>query len=563
MVRIFLFIIIFAGAIFSQNYEVLANTNGKEPKVDDFSKTTPVVPPKEQPKLLQESPKQEQKENNIKINVSKFNFTGNTVLSGSQLANLTSSFVGKELTYKELTDVLGIISDFYRKLGLWARAILPEQDIKDGVVTIQVIEGRLGKVIIKSNDKEPNLKFDIVRKYIENKISRLRILNINQLEKNIQNLNNVPGVQAVATLEAGQAVGETDVVVQVENRKRYSGTLQGDSFGSRSSGKSRATALVNVDSLLKQGEQFTIQRVQTIGSEYHAVASSFRIGYDGTRGTFRAAKLRYDLGDPFSSTNPTGNSQELSFSIDKPLNSIGGFNLSSNLTLSKNDYENKNNTPSNVQKKISRAIAKLNFNKSDQFFKGGVNYGSVNLTVGDLDDTSSNSTTNNALGKYSKLNANVSRFQRLTDQNALQVNLSGQYSFKNLDSSEKFSLGGPYGIRAYPNSEGQGDHGLMANIELKHGFSKTLEGMIFYDWGWIQQHQNTYATWNQNNSSLKNIYELQGMGVGASWNINPTTSINWVFAKTIGSNHGEDASGLDNDGLNKNSRSSLSITSKF
>ena len=558
-----LFIFIITVAFFGQNDLLLANTDGKEPKVDDFNRTAPAPPPIDQKKLLQEPEKQEKNQKEIKINVTKFNFTGNTVLSNDQLDNLTSDFTGKELSYQQLTVILGVVSDFYRQLGLWARAILPEQDIRNGIVTIQIIEGRLGKVIIKSEAQEPNLKLEIVRKFIENKISRQSILNINQLEKNIQNLNNIPGIQSVATLEAGQAVGETDVVIQLENRKRLSGTFQGDSFGSRSSGKSRATALVNVDSLLKEGEQFTIQRVQTIGSEYDAVAGSFRIGYDGTRGTLKAAKLRYDLGDPFASTNPTGNSQELSLSIDKPLNAIGKTNLSSNFTLSKSDYENNNNTGSHVEKKISRAIAKLNFNRADQFYKGGVNYGSLSLTIGDLDDTSTNSTTNNAIGQFSKLNANVSRFQRLTDQNALQVNLSGQYSFKNLDSAEKFSLGGPYGIRAYPNSEGQGDHGLMANFELKHGFSKTLEGMIFYDWGWVQQHQNTYSTWNQNNPTLKNIYQLQGAGVGINWNINPTTNANWVFSTTLGSNHGEDASGLDNDGLSKDKRSYLSITSKF
>jgi hemolysin activation/secretion protein len=167
------------------------------------------------------------------------------------------------------------------------------------------------------------------------------------------------------------------------------------------------------------------------------------------------------------------------------------------------------------------------------------------------------------LGSFSKLNANVSRFQRLSDQNVLQVNLSAQYAFKNLDSAEKFSLGGPYGIRAYPNSEGQGDHGLMANIELKHGFSPTLEGMIFYDWGWIQQQQNTYSGWDRDNTNQENIYELQGIGVGANWNVTPTTNINWVFSTTLGSNNGEDDEGQDNDGLTKDKRSYLSITSRF
>jgi hemolysin activation/secretion protein len=546
-----------------QAQSLVAETGGKEPKVDDFNRQRPVPPPAEQPDLLQEPDEQPQEANEIKIQVTRFNFTGNTALSNEQLTNLTKDFIGKELSYNELRDVLRFISNFYRELGLWARAILPEQDINNGVITIQIVEGRLGKVIIKSDEQDLNLKQDVARKYIENKISRQQILNINQLEKNIQNLNNVPGIQAIASLEAGQEVGETDVVIQLQNRKTLSGTFQGDSYGSRSSGRSRGTALINFDSLLKQGEQFTIQRVQTIGSEYNALAGSFRIGYGGTRGTVKAAKLRYDLGDPFSSSNPTGNSEELSVSIDHPLNSIGRTNLSSNFTFSESDYENKNNTPSNVQKKITRGIAKLNFNRSDQFYKGGVNYGSVSVTVGDLDDTSTGSTTTNALGSFSKLNANVSRFQRLSDQNVLQVNLSAQYAFKNLDSAEKFSLGGPYGIRAYPNSEGQGDHGLMANIELKHGFSQTLEGMIFYDWGLIQQHQNTYSNWDSGNPSLENIYELQGIGVGANWNVTPTTNINWVFSTTLGSNDGEDASGLDNDGLTKDKRSYLSITSRF
>ena len=563
MFKKFIFIWVIALSALVQSQLYAADPSGKEPKVDDFNKSIPTLPPATEPQLTEPNEQEQIGSDDIKIEIKKFNFTGNTVLTNDQLLELTENYVGKSLSYNELKDVLRLISNLYRQLGLWARAILPEQDINNGEVLIQVIEGRLGKIIIQTDEESLKLNQQVARNYVEYKISRQRILNIDQLEKNIQTLNTVPGIQAVATLEAGQNVGETDVLVQLQNKKSLSGTLQADTFGSRSSGYNRGTVLVNFDSLLKQGEQFTLQRVQTIGSEYNALAGSFRIGYGGTRATLKAAKLRYDLGDPFSSSNPTGNSEEISVSLDHPLNSIGKTNLSSNLTLSQSDYENKSNTPTNVQKTITRAITKLNFNRTDQFYKGGVNYGSLSLTVGDLDDSSTNSTTTNALGNFSKLNANLSRFQRLTDQDVLQVNLSGQYSFKNLDSAEKFSLGGPYGVRAYPNSEGQGDHGVMANVELKHGFSPTIEGMIFYDWGLIQQHQNTYASWNSNNASLKNIYELQGMGVGARWNPNQTTTVNWIFSSTIGSNDGDDADGLDNDGFNKDKRSYLSITSRF
>jgi len=562
--RVKFFFLIFFLFFFNLQSAFPVDPVGKEPKVDDFNKSKQVSPPIDQPNLLKKPQESEKATSDIKIKISQFNFTGNTVISNEQLKDLTSEFIGKELSYDDLKDVLRLISNFYQKyLGFWARAILPEQDINNGNIKIQIIEGRLGKVIINSDEKELNLDKEVARKFVENKISREEILNIDQIENNIRNLNAIPGIQAVASLEAGQDVGETDIIVQLQNKKNISATLQADSYGSRSSGRARGTALVNFDSLLKEGEQFTIQKVHTIGSDYNAAAASFRIGYDGTRALLRASKIRYDLGDPFSSTNPTGNSSELSASIQKPLGSIGSTNLNSNFTVSESNYENKNNTPSNTQKKITRAVAALNFNRPDNFYKGGVNYGSISGTVGDLADSSTTSRTKNADGNFSKTSLSLSRSQRVSERDIIQANFSSQYAFKNLDSAEQFSLGGPYGIRAYPNSEGQGDHGMMINLELKHGFNESLEGILFYDWGRIQLNQNTYSGWNSSNTRLKNIYELQGTGVGLNWNINAGVRVSWIFAMTLGDNKGEDSNGLDNDGLTKDKRSYLSVTSSF
>jgi len=562
--RVKFFFLIFFLFFFNLQSAFPVDPVGKEPKVDDFNKSKQVSPPIDQPNLLKKPQESEKATSDIKIKISQFNFTGNTVISNEQLKDLTSEFIGKELSYDDLKDVLRLISNFYQKyLGFWARAILPEQDINNGNIKIQIIEGRLGKVIINSDEKELNLDKEVARKFVENKISREEILNIDQIENNIRNLNAIPGIQAVASLEAGQDVGETDIIVQLQNKKNISATLQADSYGSRSSGRARGTALVNFDSLLKEGEQFTIQKVHTIGSDYNAAAASFRIGYDGTRALLRASKIRYDLGDPFSSTNPTGNSSELSASIQKPLGSIDSTNLNSNFTVSESNYENKNNTPSNTQKKITRAVAALNFNRPDNFYKGGVNYGSISGTVGDLADSSTTSRTKNADGNFSKTSLSLSRSQRVSERDIIQANFSSQYAFKNLDSAEQFSLGGPYGIRAYPNSEGQGDHGMMINLELKHGFNESLEGILFYDWGRIQLNQNTYSGWNSSNTRLKNIYELQGTGVGLNWNINAGVRVSWIFAMTLGDNKGEDSNGLDNDGLTKDKRSYLSVTSSF
>jgi hemolysin activation/secretion protein len=64
---------------------------------------------------------------------------------------------------------------------------------------------------------------------------------------------------------------------------------------------------------------------------------------------------------------------------------------------------------------------------------------------------------------------------------------SGQLTDHNLDSSQKFYLGGPTGVRAYPSSEGSGSEGYLLNLELKKDLPFNLTGSIFYDEGYVRQ----------------------------------------------------------------------------
>ena len=62
-------------------------------------------------------------------------------------------------------------------------------------------------------------------------------------------------------------------------------------------------------------------------------------------------------------------------------------------------------------------------------------------------------------GHFGKWNLNLTRLQHIDDRLSLYLSYSRQWATKNLDSSEKFSLGGPYGVRAYPVGEASGDDG--------------------------------------------------------------------------------------------------------
>jgi len=91
--------------------------------------------------------------------------------------------------------------------------------------------------------------------------------------------------------------------------------------------------------------------------------------------------------------------------------------------------------------------------------------------------------------------------------------LSGQQASKNLDSSEKFSLGGANSVRAYPQGEGIGDQGYLATLELRHNVTGDLQGTLFYDTGSITINRDPFG------APAANSLRLSGAGVGVNANL--------------------------------------------
>ena len=180
----------------------------------------------------------------------------------------------------------------------------------------------------------------------------------------------------------------------------------------------------------------------------------------------------------------------------------------------------------------------------------------VNLTAGQT-DLSANATNESAdqagtgsAGSYQKLGYSLARLQRISDQSTLWLSLSGQRASKNLDSSEKFSLGGPSGVRAYPLMEGSGDDGWLATLEARYNLTPDLQLSVFYDHGTITQSHNPDYT----GAPLLNQTSLKGAGLGLSWSQPGSFTLRAVWARRIGDNPLASATtGADGDGsLNLN-----------
>ena len=554
------------------------------PTIDDVNKNQPKLPaeqkisPSEKLELDQSQKLEKNEDQLIKILVKDFKFDGNLYYSNEELEEVIKEAVNKELVYDQLINVTRAISNHYKANGFLATAFLPPQDINDGVIKIKITEAVLGTIIFDVEEEEKlNISKENIRLKLLYKIEDSGVLNIDQLDKNVRNLNKIPGINALAELEEGKNFGETNIKVTAINTETIFGNTLVDNNGSRSSGYNKITNTINIDGLFNMGDRLAFTNVLSGDhhvkdnheeSNYYAVSSTMPVGYNGMLATLRVSKMEYKLSAPFDSTKPSGYSSEYNLSLNRPLIVSPNFNLNTSFSLGNNKYVNDLGTGNNSDKDVLKSIFNLGFDSRDERLGGGINYGSfaLSLAKNDLTNNLSNYETDQSTsdnnGRNFKGTLNLNRMQKLTDKTNLLVKFNGQLAADNLDGADQFSLGGPNAVRAYPSSEAAGDAGFVASLELKRNLFKNLESTLFYDYGKIKLHKSLWNDWNSTNK-LKNNYHLQGYGVSVGIPIFQNFSINATHAKKIGSNSGRDSSGNDVDGFSWKDRSLISINGKF
>ena len=132
----------------------------------------------------------------------------------------------------------------------------------------------------------------------------------------------------------------------------------------------------------------------------------------------------------------------------------------------------------------------------------------------------------------------------ITDSVSLFGSLSGQAASKNLDSSEKFYLGGASGVRAYPASEGGGAEGHLLTLELRWRLPEGVNLTTFHDSGSVTVNRNN----EYSGAASPNDVSLRGSGLSLSGQLASGLSVKLTWARRQGKNPNPTASGNDQDG---------------
>ena len=502
-----------------------------------------------------------------KILVREFRITGATLISNEELSQEISTYIGTEQAVPDLRIIALRLSNLYRRKGYFARAFIPQQRVRDGVVEIAVIESKLAEIGIEVLPGT-RLSEERARQYIMRQQSVGAPLSPEAIQSGMRNLNDLPGVEATGVLQPGDAEGDVKLAVRVESTPLFSASAYVDNYGLKATGQVRAIGYGQLNNPFGYGDQLTLLGVATERSDYEKAGYSFPLGYSGLRGAVSAARLGYRLTGTFSGFN--GTAALFGASLSQPLRRTATSNLFGSLALEHKRFNNDAAGGINLSNKTLKTAA-LDFRGdfTDGVYGGARNAYSLGLVSGQLElgrnaaSLAADQAGPQTQGSFTKLPWSYQRVQRLADGWDLSAAASGQFANKNLDGYEKFAIGGPAAVRAYPSGEALGDDGWIANLELRHAFNAEFQAQAFFDAGHITLLHNTFPGFNAGNPNKPNSYSLYGMGIGLLYGRPGDWLIRGFVAWKLGSNPGRDANGKDSDGGNSRTRAWIQLAKFF
>lgn len=510
----------------------------------------------------------------VKVKALSFKVSGNTVFSDATLTALLGDLVGKDLDLAGLDQAASTISQYYRERGYFvARAYLPTQDISSGNLEIAVIEGRLGAV--KFNRSENTRLSDARAQSLLAGATPLGApIKEQNIERGLMLLNDLPGVEVKSTLVPGATPGTSDLVIETTEGRLVTGSVDADNYGNKYTGSLRLGGTVNLNDPLGIGDQLIVRALTTgAGLKYGRVAYSAPVGNMGTKLGVAFSKMDYKLGKDFAPLNAIGQSTVSSIYAVQPFIRSRNNNLYGTLTYDSKRLTDDQNNVNVTNKKAGVLAFGLSGDMRDALGGGGLSAGSLTFTRGSL-NVGGNAAyaANDALtartdGAYSKVNYSASRLQRIDDAWSFYAGITGQSANKNLDSSEKFVLGG-LGVRAYPQGEASGDSGVLVNLEARYtvpGFDfGQMQVLGFVDAGSITLHKTTWAGWQPVGApGFPNNYNLSGAGIGLNIFKDNDFSVRSSLAWKMGSNPGRDVLGRDSDSEARSVRFWVQLTKQF
>lgn len=373
-----------------------------------------------------------------------------------------------QLSFEEMQGVADKIVERYRTAGfIVSNAFLPAQTVgADQIVEIRVLEGKIGKIIVKGTKRyRPGVISASAEKL------RGKPLLKSDVDTALLYARDLPGVTVASTFQPGENTGDTDLVMIANEAKRpYKFTLGANNYGTELTGRYRAQAGLEWANPLGIGDTFNVNVDYALDPSdnvygavsYRAPAPSVP-GMSAVIGASRN-ELQINSGS-FAALDVKGPSSLYYGGMDWKFINRDDLQALSTLHFIREESRLDSLGVNLSDEKFSLAELTYGMLHTDRRFHG-VDILQVSLRKSIHDDSrepdlvSPQHSRNFLVAKLS-----YTRMQFLTKSQRLNFKLVGQYSNDALVPLEQFALGGPDSTRAYPIADALRDRGYYTSLE--------------------------------------------------------------------------------------------------
>ncbi len=476
------------------------------------------------------------------VKVKNFVFSGNSIFSSEVLSAQVTKFQGRVISAAELQEVRQIITDYYTDAGyVNSGALIPDQAVKNGEIEIQVVEGKLSKVLLDANDtRRLKDKYITTRLKIDNDTP----LNTKDLQKRLQILQQNPLIKRFnAELGPGLTRGEAVLNLSITEERPYGYGFSINNHRSPSVGAWRAEAYGHHDNLSGWGDSLSVRYGLTRGLNDYSVDYRLPIpGYETTLELHADSSDSQVVAAPFDQLDIESDSNTYSIGLRHPFYqnynaddyhfrvfdmSLGLERRRSHTALLGRSF----NFSPGVENGMSR-VAAIRFGQNwldrsrDQVIAFSSRFGfgidALDSTVNETPEGAAQEIPDSRFTTWLGQFRWVKRLSTLDSQ--LWFRADGQWTNDALLPLEKFAIGGANSVRGYRENQMTRDKGAVVSLEWRIPvaeiplFKDGQEGdgklflVPFADYGWGRN--------NGGHEEVGPTNSIKSVGLGAIWQIN-------------------------------------------
>ncbi len=424
--------------------------------------------------------------------IGSFEVTGNTIFPADKLQGAVSPFTGKGKTAADVERARDALEKLYHDAGYPAVLVnIPEQTLKDGVVKLQVIESRIGKVKVTGN------RYFTMEKVMRDlpSLAPGQILYLPKVQEEIGRLNRNQDFKVNPVMTPGNVFGTIDVELKVEDQLPLHGYLEINNRASPDTTELRLNAMVRYDNLWQKEHSLSLQyqtspqslkQVEVAGASYALPAPWDKDSQLAIYGIYSDSNTAF--GEGFT---VIGKGQIYGARYVIPL---AGYKLyAHNITIGL-DYKHFDNaegfttgTGQTTHTPISYLPLSFSYNASLPDEWGGVTQfsGGLNMSFRGLvsDENQFETKRYKATASYLYATAGIQRTQKLPLGMSLFAKVDGQVADQPLIDNEEYIAGGMTSVRGYLESEDTGDNAVHGTLEVSFPGPLTGSGSE----GWIMK----------------------------------------------------------------------------